>query len=77
MDGSSLCDFFELLNLKGDLGDFGDFRLNGDLGELMKSCSSSTSEGSRSVSGCGVVFRVMMPLLFAAGKFFDCQCSRS
>jgi hypothetical protein len=70
MDGSSLCDFF-VLNLKGDLGDFGDFRLNGVLGESLKSCScsSSTMEGSGSVSGCGVVFRVIVPLLFAAGIF--------
>lgn len=27
----SLCDFFELVNLKGDLGVFGDLGLSGDL----------------------------------------------
>jgi hypothetical protein len=70
IEGSSLCDFFELLNRKGDLGDFGDFGLNGDLGESMKSGSSSTTEGSGSVSGCGVVFRVMMPLFVCSWGFF-------
>jgi hypothetical protein len=31
MDGNSLCDFF-VLNLKGDLGDVGDFGVSGDRG---------------------------------------------
>ena len=75
IDGSSLCDFFELLNRKGDLGDFGDFTLKGDRGESMKSCScsrcssSAAAEETPSVSGCGMDFRVMMPLFAARGVF--------
>ena len=82
IDGSSLWDFFELLNRKGDLGDFGDFTLYGDLGESF-SYSSTTTEGSGSVSGCGVVFRVMivMPLFVCSWGFFAagrriCRLSR-
>lgn len=58
MDGRSLCDFFEL-NLKGDLGDLGDFGLKADLGLLMKSCSSLAMVVG-SVSGCGVDFRAIV-----------------
>jgi hypothetical protein len=68
IDGSSLCDSFVLVNRKGDRGDFGDLRLRGDRGESMKSCSyccSSTAVEPASVSGCGTVFRVIVPLLFA------------
>ncbi len=80
IDGSSLCDFFELVKRNGDLGDFGDFTLIGDRGESIKLCSCCSSliaEVSPSVSGCGMVFRVMMPLLFAAGGVFDSQCRKS
>jgi hypothetical protein len=68
--GCSLCVFF-VLNLNADLGDFGDFGLRGDLGLSMKSCSSSTTVGSGSVSGCGVDFRAILPLLFFRGLFFS------
>ena len=68
--GCSLCVFF-VLNLNGDFGDFGDFGLIGDLGLSMKSCSSSsTTVGSGSVSGCGVDFRAILPLLFFSWPFF-------
>jgi hypothetical protein len=67
--GCSLCVFF-VLNLNADLGDFGDFGLRGDLGLSMKSCSLSTTVGSGRVSGCGVDFRAILPLLFFRGLFF-------
>jgi hypothetical protein len=45
----SPCDFFEPVNLKGDLGVFGDFGLSGDL-------SNSWSSTATNVSGSGVLF---------------------
>ena len=45
----------------------------------MKSCSyccSSTAVEPASVSGCGTVFRVIVPLLFAEWGGFDSQCRR-
>ena len=55
-----LCDFFELLNLKGDLGDLGELGLKGDLGLSTNSSSLSTAVVvSGSVSGCGVDFRAI------------------
>jgi hypothetical protein len=66
--GCSPCVFF-VLNLNGDLGDFGVFGLKGDLGLSMKSCSSLTTVRSVSVSGCGVDFRVILPLFVFRGLF--------
>jgi hypothetical protein len=66
--GCSLCVFF-VLNLNADLGDFGDFGLRRDLGLSMKSCSSSTTVGSGSVSGCGIDFRAILPLLLLVAFF--------
>jgi hypothetical protein len=45
----------------------------------MKSCSyccSLTAVEPASVSGCGTVFRVIVPLLFAERGVFDSQCRR-
>lgn len=60
IDGSS--PFFDEVNLKGDLGDLGDFGRKGDLvfGLSMSSWASLPIVGPGSVSGCGVDFRAIL-----------------